>query len=84
MTLIHGGLPLRAFESLRRWQRRRQAIAGRRRAIAELESLDDRVLQDIGVVRNSIPELVDTMAEDEAGASDPRPGFATRPCTQPC
>ena len=91
MTDIRGGLPLPAFEALRRWHKRRKAIAKRRRAIAELGALDDRTLQDIGVNRRSIPELVDAQLRHEAEAetADPRPApaapvFAARPCTQPC
>ncbi len=56
MTDFHAGPP-RVFEG---WRRRRRMIAARRRAIAELEGLDDSVLQDIGVNRRSIAELVDT------------------------
>jgi uncharacterized protein YjiS (DUF1127 family) len=82
------GLPLGAFEGLRRWRYRRQATAHRRNAIAELEALDDRVLQDIGVNRCSIPDLVDAKLQAEAGAgaatTEPRPSFGARPCAQPC
>ena len=91
MTAIRGGAPLDAFEGLRRWHRRRQAVAKRRRAIAELDGLDDRVLQDIGVNRRSIPELVDAQLrlEAEADTADPRrtpdrPGFGVQACAQPC
>ncbi len=68
VTDILGGAPLRAFESLRRWRRRDKAGAERRRAIAELEGLDDRTLQDIGVNRRSIRELVDAQLQAEAQA----------------
>ncbi len=91
MTDIRGGPPLRAFEGLRRWWRNSQAIAKRRHAIAELDALDDRILEDIGVNRRSIRELVDAQlqAEAEADAADPRlaqarPGLTAQPCTQPC
>ena len=94
MTDILSGLPLGAFEGLHRWLRKRQATAHRRNAIAELEALDDRVLQDIGVNRRSIPDLVDAKlqaeSEAEAGAAadaevaKPRPSFGARPCAQPC
>ena len=85
MTDIGGGRRLRAFEGLRRWRRKSKAIAYRRHAIAELDALDDRILQDIGVNRRSIPELVDAQLQDEAEAAEPRgAGFAVRPCTQPC
>ena len=73
MTDIRGGLPQRAFEGLRRWRRRGKATACRRRAIAELDALDDRSLQDIGVDRRSIPELVDAQLQAEAEAAESRP-----------
>ena len=94
MTDVRGGLPLRTFEGLRRWRRRGKATAYRRRAIAELVALDDRTLQDIGVDRRSIPELVDAQLQAEAEAAEPRaalarpaparPGLDARPCAQPC
>lgn len=84
MTDVLSGLPFGAFEGLRRWRRRRQVNAYRRNAIAELEALDDRVLQDIGVNRRSIPDLVDARLQAEAVAAEPRPGFGARPCAQPC
>jgi hypothetical protein len=60
--------------------------AYRRHAIAELDGLDDRVLQDIGVDRRAIPELVEAQLQFEAEAAEPRPGFGfgARPCPQPC
>ncbi len=87
MTDVLSGLPLHAFEGLRRWRRRRQVNAYRRNAISELEALDDRVLQDIGVNRRSIPELVDAQLQAEAGsaAAEPRPVKARfGPSAQPC
>ncbi len=95
MTATHGGALLHAFEGLRRWRRKSQAIAYRRHAIAELEALDDRILEDIGVNRRSIRDLVDAQLQFEAetgaepDAADPRPaparpGLAARPCVQPC
>ncbi len=89
LTDIGGGaVPLRAVEGLRRWHQRRKAIA-------ELGALDDRILRDIGVSRGSIRELVDAQLRfgAETGAAavtvEPRPapvglGFAARPCAQPC
>ncbi len=90
MTDILGGLRTGAFEGWRRWRCRREAIASRRNAIAELDALDDRVLQDIGVDRRSIPDLVDAKLQAGAGAGADaearklRPSFGTRPCAQPC
>ncbi len=52
LTDIGGAVPLHAFEGLRRWQKRRKAIA-------ELNALDDFRLRDIGISRGSIRELVD-------------------------
>ncbi len=81
VTEIYGG----AFESLRRWRHKSRMNAYRRHGIAELDGLDDRVLQDIGVDRRAIPELVDAQLQDEAGAAEvPRSGFGARPCAQPC
>ncbi len=85
---IGGAVPLRALEGLRHWHQRRKAIA-------ELGALDDRMLRDIGVNRGSIRELVDAQLRHEAetggAAVAPEPrlapvgfGFAARPCTQPC
>ena len=93
MTEFRGAVVPRAFEGLRRWRRQDKAVAGRRKAIAELDALDDRTLQDIGVDRRSIPELVDAQLQAEAEAAIPRPASArpgigaqpgARPCTQPC
>ena len=99
MTEIRGAVPLRAFEGLRRWRRKSEFAASRRKRIAELDALDDRILQDIGVDRRAIPELVDAQLrlEAEADAAKPRPASArpgfgahpsarpsARPCTQPC
>ncbi len=52
LTDIRGAVPLHAFEGLRRWHKRRKAIA-------ELQALDNRTLQDIGISRGSIREVVD-------------------------
>ena len=80
MTEIYSG----AFESLRRWRHQSQLNAYRRHAIAELDGLDDRILQDIGVDRRAIPELVEAQFQDEAEAAAPRSGFGSRACPQPC
>ncbi len=88
LTDIGGAVPLRALEGLRHWHKRRKAIA-------ELGALDDRMLKDIGVSRGAIRELVDaqlrpkaeTGAETDAAEPRPapaRPGLAARPCAQPC
>ncbi len=91
MTNIRGAVPLRAFAGLRRWRRKSELAASRRKRIAELDALDDRTLQDIGVNRRSIPELVDAQLrlEAEAEVADPRRapgrvGFGAQPCAQPC
>ena len=80
LTDIGGAVPLRALEGLRHWHRRRKAIA-------ELSALDDRMLKDIGVSRGAIRELVDAQLrfEAEAVAPEPRPvaanfGFGAQPC----
>ena len=100
LTDIGGAVPLRAIAALRRWRRRRKAIA-------ELAALNDHMLRDIGVSRGAIRELVDAQLrhEAEAGAeaaapataakaAEPHPapahpapagfGLTARPCTQPC
>jgi uncharacterized protein YjiS (DUF1127 family) len=63
---IGGAVPLGALARLRRWHKRRKAIA-------ELGTLDDRTLQDIGVSRGAIRELVDAQLR-----------FDAQPCVQPC
>ncbi len=88
LTDIRGAVPLRALEGLRHWHRRRKAIA-------ELGALNDRMLKDIGVSRGTIRELVDAQLrfEAEAGAAAVAPeprlapvglGFGAQPCAQPC
>ncbi len=88
LTNIGGAVPLHAFARLRRWHKRRKAIT-------ELSTLDDRTLQDIGVSRGQIRELVDAQLRFDAetgaetAAPEPRPapagvGLATQPCVQPC
>lgn len=89
MTEFRGAVLLRAVEGLRRWRRLGKTVADRRQAIAELDALDDRTLQDIGVDRRAIGELVDAQLQAEAEAAEPRPaparpGIGARPCTQPC
>lgn len=79
---IRGAVPLHPFAGLRRWHRRR-------RAIAELGALDDRMLKDIGISRGDIRGLVDAQFRHEAEAHRParaRPvfGLTARPCAQPC
>jgi uncharacterized protein YjiS (DUF1127 family) len=81
---IGGAVPPHPFQDLSRRHRRRERIA-------ELDALDDHILQDIGVNRRSIPELVDARLrlEAEADAADPRrapdrSGFRAQPCEQPC
>ena len=49
---IRGAVPLHAFKGLRRWQKRRKAIA-------ELSALDNRMLRDIGISRGEIRDLVE-------------------------
>ncbi len=51
----------RAIEGLRHWRRRR-------RAIAELGTLDDHMLKDIGISRGQIRDVVDTQLRLQAGA----------------
>ncbi len=58
---IRGAVPLHAFEDLRRWQKRRKAIA-------ELGALDNRMLRDIGISRGQIREVVDAQLRFQAGA----------------
>jgi uncharacterized protein YjiS (DUF1127 family) len=79
---IRGAVPLHGFAGLRRWHRRRKAIA-------ELGALDDRMLKDIGIGRGDIRGLVDAQLRHEAAAVARRPapaGFnlGARPCAQPC
>jgi uncharacterized protein YjiS (DUF1127 family) len=79
---IRGAVPLHGFAGLRRWHRRRKAIA-------ELGALDDRMLKDIGIGRGDIRGLVDAQLGHEAEARRPAPagfflGLGARPCAQPC
>jgi uncharacterized protein YjiS (DUF1127 family) len=79
---IRGAVPLHAFAGPRRWHKRRKAIA-------ELGALDDRMLKDIGIGRGDIRGLVDAQLRHEAEAHRParaRPvfGLTARPCAQPC
>ncbi len=61
LTDIRGAVPLHAFEGLRRWHKRRKAIA-------ELGALDNHMLRDIGIRRGSIREVVDAQLRLHAGA----------------
>ena len=49
---------------VRRWHNRRKAIA-------ELSRLDDRMLADIGIMRNEITQVVEGIFADDAGAYAP-------------
>ena len=57
---IGGAVPLHGFETLRRWQKRRKAVA-------ELSVLGDHILRDIGISRGSIREAVDAQLRSQAG-----------------
>lgn len=61
LTDIRGAVPLHAFEGLRRWQKRRKAVA-------ELGALDNRMLRDIGISRGEIRDVVDSQLRFQAGA----------------
>lgn len=59
--------------------------AARRQTIARLSSLDDRMLQDIGIERATISELVDARMEArspvwslENAPADPKPSFTVK------
>ena len=60
LTDIGGAVPLHGFEGLRRWQKRRKAVA-------ELSVLGDHILRDIGISRGSIREAVDAQLRFQAG-----------------
>lgn len=72
----------RSLRGLRRGLSRRLA---QRRAIAQLSRLDDRLLADIGMRREDIPRVVDSLARrsDDRGAetvrSNPSAGLALAP-----
>ncbi len=59
--------PLAQFvmRGFKRWQRRK--------AIADLERLSDRVLRDIGISRNDIPRVVDGMLPEPETPQRSRP-----------
>lgn len=50
-------------DSLKEWQRQK--------AIAELRRLDDRMLNDIGICRNDIPQIVDGLFAEPSKAAGP-------------
>jgi len=62
-----GGRAAGILEPLRRAGRYLAAAHRRRNAIEELSRLDDRQLDDIGVRRDQIPEVVDRAIERTAG-----------------
>lgn len=45
----------------------------RRMAIAELERLDDRMLQDIGILRSEIPQVIDGLSDQYVELAIPNP-----------
>ena len=63
------GLVRRMFQSaIRKWRRRKM--------IAMLETLDDRVLEDIGIHRGDIPRVVDAFDDRELGMTPVGPAAA--------
>lgn len=50
---------------LRRWIRARVRAWQRRKMIAALHAMDDRLLRDIGIERSRIPEVVDGLDDRE-------------------
>ena len=57
--------PFRAVEALRQWVRSAARRWERRKMIAALEALDNRLLRDIGVYRNDISRFVDGLDDRE-------------------
>ncbi|GKY89871.1 DUF1127 domain-containing protein [Sinisalibacter aestuarii] len=57
--------PSKSGEALRRWLRAAFRRWERRKMIAALEAMDDRLLRDIGIYRNDIPRLVDGFDDRE-------------------
>ena len=55
----------KAGEALRRWLRSAFRRWERRKMIAALEAMDDRLLRDIGIYRNDIARLVDGFDDRE-------------------
>jgi uncharacterized protein YjiS (DUF1127 family) len=53
---IGGAVPLHPFEGFRRWQKRRKAIV-------ELGALDSRLLQDLGIHRSQIRDVVNAQLQ---------------------
>jgi uncharacterized protein YjiS (DUF1127 family) len=62
------GLLLRA---LQRWQRRRAGAA--------LHSLDDRLLEDIGITRNDIPRIVERLFRPSEQGQVESPATVSQP-----
>lgn len=63
-TVERGGFLGRVWQAaIRRWQRRRM--------IAALEAMDDRLLRDIGILRADIPHMVATFSDREPRMTPP-------------
>ncbi len=80
------GLPAIALAAAVRLYRGWQLRRARRRAIGELQVLDDRMLKDIGVSRSEIPALVEATlatAERDAGPTVPVAIEPLRPVASP-
>ena len=78
-------LPASALAIAVRLFRGWQLWRARRRAVGELQVLDDRMLKDIGVSRSEIPALVEATlaAEREAGPAVPVAIAPLRPVASP-
>jgi uncharacterized protein YjiS (DUF1127 family) len=68
-----------AVAPLRTVTRRLGRYRRRRRAIAELRSLDDRMLRDIGVLRGDIPALVRSLESEPDGLAAQRAEARAKP-----
>jgi len=75
-ALADGGMPC-PDGAIRRWLRSVVRDRKRREMVAALQTMDDRLLSDIGIARNGIEQIVDGFDDRELGLVPvaPKPGL---------